>query len=200
MIDENQNLLFSSSPAISLAGVTFQTRVAIQYFDLPLLEVVRQVALANNPEYTTKIPIFAEDGTELAVAKGAQLYPTVAGVKAGIVMRHEPNLTVCEMGGGRPIFEMRRKGAAAISTTAELYTNDGAFLRWTDDAVSDFLFRKGTIDQVITPLVGGGLRVQAPGGGTVIMAGGARISADVGILIGNATKRVGGVGIHLRVP
>ena len=92
----------------------------------------------NTDAFTTKIPIYHNDGTKLAVAKGAQLHVTNEGEKAGVKMRHLPDGTVCEI-GGNPAFEIRHKGAAAISITAELFTYDGAFLKWSEVSLSGLL-------------------------------------------------------------
>ncbi|MGD0654875.1 MAG: hypothetical protein ABSA16_11060 [Thermoguttaceae bacterium] len=201
MIDESNKLLFIKSPNIVIANVTFITRVAIQYNDTPMLELIKEVTTLNTESYTTKIPIYNKDGVQLADAKGSQLYPTEAGKKVGVAMLHFPGLTVCEL-KGQPIFEIRRKEAAAVSVTAELFTYDGSFMKWSDDSVSGLLFNDpSTPFQAMQAGPGGkGLRIGYPGGGTVIMGSGSGIKADIGILFGTTTKPHGGVGIQLGVP
>ena len=107
----DEKLLFAESPTVTLASVTFiNTPIPIRYEDDPMLELVKEVQAG----YTIKMPIYHSDGTKLAVAKASQLYRTKEGEKAGIEMRHLPDGTVCEW-NGKPIFEIRRKGAAALS-------------------------------------------------------------------------------------
>ena len=107
-------------------------------------------------------------GHSSPVAKGNQLYPTAAGEKAGVKMRHLPDGTVCEI-NGKPAFQIRRSEHAALRMNAELFTNDGAFLKWSEESLSGLLTLKG----------GEGLQV----GG--IMLKDCTLRADVGIQIGN---------------
>jgi hypothetical protein len=139
-----------------------------------MLEFVKEVSTRNTEAFTTRVPIFHPDGTKLAVVKGANIYPTEEGKKAGVRMRHPPGATVCEL-NGKPVFEIRRKGAAAISMTAELHTFDGAFLKWSEVSLSGLL----------TVEAGGSLRI----GGLTIQ--GSTLQAPVGIQLGKPTKRLG---------
>lgn len=190
MIDDQNSLLFSDSPTVRISGMDFNCQVLLQYFDTPMLEVVQEVTTLNLSRYTTKLPIYHNDGTKLAVAKGSQLYRTADGEKAGVEMRHPPGMTVCEM-NGRPIFEMRRTGSAAVSMTAELYTNDGVFLKWSDASVSEMLFGSfiasfPKLGLVVEPADGGGLLIRRLDGlVATIVAGG--ITGRLGILIGTRT-------------
>ena len=118
-------LVFQESPRIELASNSFQdVPTILQYEDIPLIEVVR----TESAGYTTQISIYHSDGTFLARVKGAQMYRTAEGEKAGVSMRHPGLLTVCEM-NGKPIFELKREQAAALKLSAELYTNDGIFIK-----------------------------------------------------------------------
>jgi hypothetical protein len=128
-----EQLIFVQSPAIVIATNTFLCRIPIRYKDTPMLEFVKELTT-----YTTTIPIFHSDGTKLAVAKGSQLYRTKEGEKAGVTMRYVPDGTVCEI-NGKPAFEIRRKGAAALKMTAELFTCDAAFLKWSEETLSGVL-------------------------------------------------------------
>ena len=127
MKDDANKLVFTQSPGIIIANVTFHTRVAIQYSDTPVIELIKEVTTQNTDAFTTRIPIYYTDGTPLAVCKGSQLYSTEGGKKVGVAMKHYPGVTVCEL-KGKPIFEIRRKSAAAVSVAAELFTYDGSFL------------------------------------------------------------------------
>jgi hypothetical protein len=137
-----EQLLFSEIPQVVIASNTFICPIVIRYKDIPMLEMIREIKI-----FTTRIPIFHQDGTKLAVAKGAQLYETEEGKKAGVKMRHLPDCTVCEM-QGKPLFEIRRQGAAALKINAELFTSDGAFLKWSDERISGLINSKGNVLQI----------------------------------------------------
>ena len=109
-------------------------------------------------------------GQKLAVAKGNQLYATAEGERAGVAMRNLSDGTVCEI-NGKPAFEIRRKGAAALKITAELYTFDGAFLKWSEESLSGLLSLEPG-----KPLQIGGSTIQN-----------CYLQAEVGIQIGRAT-------------
>ena len=146
-----ENLMFSQSPQIVVATNTFiDVPIIIQYRETPLLEIVQEV----NAGFTTKIPIFHEDGTKLATAKGTQLYLTADGEKAGLQLHHPSNRTICEISGRTP-FEIERHGAAALKMSAELHTDDGSFVKWSDQEISSLLF--GDPDQ---PLMIGGMMMR----------------------------------------
>jgi len=83
MIDANDKLLFNTSPSALIAGVTFESRVVVQYIDTPMVEIVQEVTSLNTRGYTTQIPIYYNDGTKLAVVKGARLHATSEGKKVG---------------------------------------------------------------------------------------------------------------------
>jgi hypothetical protein len=133
-----EQLFFAQSPTIVIATNTFLCRIPIRYQDTAMMEFIKEVTTAHTDNFTSKIPIFHSDGTRLAVAKGNQLYPTAEGKRAGVAMRHLSDGTVCEI-NGKPAFEIRRKGAAALKMTAELYTFDGAFLKWSEESLSGLL-------------------------------------------------------------
>jgi hypothetical protein len=201
MADEPDKLIFfNSRPAVIIAGVTFFTRVPIQYSDTPLMEIIRHLATFRGDAYTTHIPIYYSDGTKLAVCKGTRIFPTDDGKKVGVELRYFPDVTVCEI-KGQPVFEIRRKGAAAISTVAELFTHDGSFVKWNDNALSGlFLNNPASPFQGIQVLPEGqGLQIGYPGGGTVRMLGGS-IQADIGIMVGEPKRPYTGVGIQLARP
>ncbi len=194
------NLLFSISPSVIIANVTFNTKVVIQYNDTPMLEVVQEVTV-KGPGFTTKIPIYHNDGTQLAVVKGSRLFLTEEGKKAGIIMQHLPGITVCKL-NHQTMFEIRRNGAAAISTTAELFTPDGSFLKWSNDSVSGMLFNNSNAwFQGLQLGPGGkGIQIGYPNGAKVIMNPGSSITGPIGILIGTSTQNQTVAGIHLSGP
>ena len=133
-MDATENLLFTELPETKIANNIIMSPIPIRYHDEAMLELVKEVKL-----YEAKVPIFHSDGTKLAVVKGSQLYDTDDGKKAGVSLRHLPGVTVCEI-SGKPVFEIQRKGAAAITMTAELYTYDATFLRWSDTFITGLLF------------------------------------------------------------
>jgi hypothetical protein len=118
-------LVFQNAPEVSVASNTFiRVPIVLQYDDTPLIEVVRE----QQAGYSTSIPIYHSDGTYLAKVVGSRLFATPAGEKAGVVLRHPQDATICEL-GGKTVFELRRTGAAALKENAELFTPDGTFVR-----------------------------------------------------------------------
>ena len=94
--------------------------------------------------FTTQFRIFNKDGIYIAKVKGSQVYLTEDGSKSNLILRHPPNMTVCEV-DGQTIFEVRRKDAAALRTDAELFTPDGRFLKANQQgAPSDLISRDGS--------------------------------------------------------
>ena len=123
--------MYQKSPELKLAGNTFvNVPVLIRHNGDPLIEVVHEITAG----YGIKFPIFHSDGTKLAVVKHRQLYRTDGGMKANIVLRHEPNLTVCEV-EGRTCMELHRAGAAAIEGSAELYAPEGVLVKAIPDGI-----------------------------------------------------------------
>src|SRR6266496_126205 len=129
------DVIFQESPVVEIATNKFiNVATIIQWEDVPLMEV-GQFEVAG---YTTRFAIYHNDGTKIAVVKGSQMYPTEEGERASLKMRHEPNLTACEL-EGRTIFELRRTGAAALKGTAELYAPEGVFIKANDADLSALL-------------------------------------------------------------
>ncbi len=126
------DVFFSASPEIEIATNRFiDVPTIIQFEDVPLMQVGNFEAAG----YTTKFAVYHSDGTKIAVVKGSQVYLTEEGKNASLKMRHEPDLTACEL-EGRTIFELRRNGAAALKGAAELYAPEGAFIRANDSDMS----------------------------------------------------------------
>ena len=143
------DLLYQSSPLIHFATNTFvNVPVILQYEDTPLLEVVREQAAG----YTTQFSIYHHDGTYLAKLKGSQLYATEAGKKAGLVLRHPPLKTICELNGS-PIIELTRLEAAALKTEAELFAPGGAFLKSSDADLTGYVLNNQAKQIMIGRLV-----------------------------------------------
>ena len=116
---------FSETTAVWCATNIFvNVPIILQYEDTPLIKVVQAETVGK----TTEFSIYHSDGTLLAKLKGARLFLTPEGEKAGLVVRHPPDMAVCEM-NGKEIIELKRIGAAAIATQAELYTPNGAFVK-----------------------------------------------------------------------
>jgi len=124
-----KELVFYQSPHVTIATNQFiDVPTILQYDDTPLIEVVR----VQPAGYTLQIPIYRSDGTCIAKAVGSRLFATEEGKAAGLSLRFPKNRTVCEL-DGKTLFEIHRHGAAALSTCAELYTPDGAFVRCAPD-------------------------------------------------------------------
>ena len=132
-------LVFQSSPTVTLATNQFvNVPVILQFDDTPLISVIREQALG----YTTEIPIFHADGTYLAKVKGTRVFPTQAGEKAGIAMRHPQGMTICEM-NGKTLFEIAHQAGDAFRTQAELYTPTGFLVKSTDTPTPQIIDSKG---------------------------------------------------------
>ncbi len=164
-------LVFIELPAVTIATNTFLCRIPIRYRDTAMLEIIRELTTNKTESFVTEIPIFYSDGTKLAVVKGRQIYRTADGEKVGVELRYLPDGTVCEI-KGKPAFEVRRKGAAALKMSAELHTFDGAFLRWSEEELSG-----------VISVAGESLKV---GGATLTRC---CLHGEVGIQIGTSTTR-----------
>lgn len=150
-------LIFQSRPEVFLGSNVFRNvPVIIQYHDTPMLEVGKY-ELAG---YSTKFQVFHNDGTSIAVVKGSQIYKTAEGEKVGLVLRHEPNLTVCEM-EGQAILELRREGPAALRGWAELYAPDGVLIKSSSPRLSALLQAGGDL-RIGTSIVRGGVCEDVP--------------------------------------
>lgn len=178
----NEPLFFYQTPAITIATNVFICRIPIRYRDTPILEFIREITTRQNEEVTTKIPVHHPDGTKLAVVKGNRIFKTEDGEKVGVELRYLPDGQVCEI-NGKPAFEIRRKGAAALKMDAELYTFDGAFLRWTKTDGSGLVCAEH-----------GGLRV-----GGVTMQG-CSFSGEVGIQVGDTAAEPRGAAVFINLP
>ena len=137
---EPQDIVFQEQPAVTIGGNHFLCPTVIQWEDTPLLEVGK----FETAGFTTKFAVYNSSGDALATVKGCQVYRTEAGKQSGIEMRHEPNLTACEV-NGKTIFELRRTGAAALKGAAELYSPNGVFLKATDPELYGLLGTGGKL-------------------------------------------------------
>jgi hypothetical protein len=118
-------LIFSKSPEITIATNTFvNVPTILQYENTPLIQVVK----IDKANFTTQIPIYDLNGTYLAKAVGSRLFVTAMGKNAGLILRYPKDMTVCEL-NGRTLFEIKYDSPVSLSTSAELYTPDGAFIK-----------------------------------------------------------------------
>jgi hypothetical protein len=124
---ERDELIFRESPNIEFATNTFiNVPVILQYEDTPIITVEKNIKL----EYDIKIPIYDSDGTKLATAKNSRIYAD-KNVEGKIVIDKRPHIWVCKM-NGHEIFEIRQKEGDLFKVTAELYTPDGHFIKYSD--------------------------------------------------------------------
>jgi hypothetical protein len=152
--------IFDSHPDVTIAGNTFRNVPTIlQFEETPLLQVGRFV----DAGFTTRFPVYHSDGTKIAVVDGSRIFLTEEGKAAQLALRHEQNLTVCEL-EGKPILELWREGAAALRGKAELYAPRGVLVQADDSAQA---FDKGT-------------HLEAHG---IIMQGNVIENAPIGVLI-----------------
>jgi len=130
-------LVFNESPILELGTNLFiNVHVVLQFETIPLISVEKRVRAG----YEIEIPIFYRDGTKLAKVKGAQIYLTPAGRKVGVTLRYPQGKTICEMAGA-PVFEIQRSGAAALRTSAELYTPDGSFIKCSNESMGSYVMK-----------------------------------------------------------
>ena len=128
-------LVFQTHATVEFATNTFiDVPVILQYADTPLVELVRQ---AKTGKFMPSIPIFHPDGTYLAKAKGSRLFLTKEGKMAGLKMDYVQGVNACTL-AGKTLFEIRRKGAAAVAIDAELFAPGGVFVRYREHPLSDF--------------------------------------------------------------
>jgi hypothetical protein len=169
----DQSLVFTQVSAVVIANNTFVCRVPICYKDTPMLEFVQHMPKHNAPTLTTRIPIFHSDGTLLAVLKGGSLQATDDGKKAAVKLLHLPDGAACEL-NGKTLLEIKRT-KTALSVTAELFTNDGVFLKWSENELNGRMSPAPNAPRI------GGLTMT-----------GCKFSGDVGIQIGVPTRHFGG--------
>jgi hypothetical protein len=125
MPTEPDTLIFFQSPEVEYAGNFFiNVPIILEYDNTPLIEVVQAEAAG----FTTQFQIFNKDGVYIARVKGSRLFLTEEGQKSNLRLRHPDKMTVCEL-DNQTIFEVRRKEAAALKTSAELFTPDGRFMK-----------------------------------------------------------------------
>ncbi|MDR1004685.1 MAG: hypothetical protein LBL97_06750 [Prevotellaceae bacterium] len=122
------SLVFQTHPKVEIAGNTFiNVPVILQYEDVNLIEVVHDMEIG----YTSRIPIYHPDGTKLAVATGNRLYPTNEGKNTNLQIDKYEGVWVCKL-DNRELFEIHQQTGDAFKTIAELYTQDGFFIKIPD--------------------------------------------------------------------
>lgn len=137
-------LVYQTLPHVTFATNNFiNVPVILQFDDTPLISIVREEELG----YTSEIPIYHSDGTYLAKVRGTRIFPTDAGKKAGLELRHLRDMTVCEM-AGRTIFEIFHQPGDAFRTQAELHTPNGYFVKSSNAPLFDVISASGDAFQV----------------------------------------------------
>lgn len=126
----NTNLVFQTPPNVVIAGNTFiNVPVILLYENVKIIEVVKDLEIG----YTSKIPIFHPDGTQLAVTVGNRLFLTDEGKKANIEIDKYEGVWVCKL-DNRELFEIHQQTGDSFKTIAELYTQDGSFIKIPDQS------------------------------------------------------------------
>lgn len=146
--------------------------VILQYKNVPLIKTLKFV----DASYTAEFNIFNQDGVQLAVVKGTQIYLTENGKKTNLVHRYLEDGTAVEL-DGKTLYELRRTEATALKAEAELFTPTGQFVRCHSDV---------SIDSIIEakPFQYGG----------VTMSHNAIVGAKIGILVDDTGVYVGANG------
>jgi hypothetical protein len=81
-------LIYQNHPSVVIATNTFvNVPTIIQFEDVPLLEVGKFA----DAGYTTRLAVYHNDGTKIAVVKGSRIFLTEEGKKANLTP--EPNRT-----------------------------------------------------------------------------------------------------------
>lgn len=134
-----KSLTFSESPTVLFGGNKFiNIPVILKYEAENLIEVVKELGVG----FETKIPIFHSDGTKLAIVKGNRIYKTEDGKKAGLDFDSQEKITYCNL-NGKTIFELRHEIGELFKLDAELYTNDGVFLKSSDSPIPELIDSSG---------------------------------------------------------
>lgn len=121
-------LVFQKFPIVDLGSNLFiNCPTILQFDDEPLIAIIRH----QNTRFSTSIPIYHQDGTYLARVVGSQIHMTEDGKKAGVQLFHPQGMTVCKI-ENQTLFEIKRQDAAALKTTAELYTPSGYLVKYSD--------------------------------------------------------------------
>jgi hypothetical protein len=123
----DEKLIFSASSKIEFATNTFvNVPVILRYEDTDIISLQRQVPT----EYHSKISIYHSDGTKLATAVNSRIF-LEDGIKTDIKIDKYPNLWVCKM-NGKEIFEIHQQPCDQFKLYAELFTNDGFFIKYSN--------------------------------------------------------------------
>jgi len=121
-------LIFQTSPIVTLATKKFiNVPVILKFEDINLIEIIRE----GKFNFTTRIPIYHSDGTELGVARGNSFFPTEPGKKAGVTIENYVGLWICKM-DSKPIFEIRKRTGDSFIISAELYATEGYSVKFAD--------------------------------------------------------------------
>ena len=130
--DNTDQWFFLETPAVWFAGSTFiNVPTILKVDDTRLIQIVDYGVQSIPAGYTIEFEIYNKDGVYVAKVKGSRLHLTPDGEKSNLKLRHPNRMTVCEL-DGKTLFEMRREEAAALKTSAELYTQNGSFVRGND--------------------------------------------------------------------
>jgi len=141
-------LYFQESPEVTVATNTFiNVPVILQYEDTPLMEIIKEQSLG----FTTQIQIYHSDGTYLAKVKGNRIYPTPEGKKMNIEIIDDFGKFACIL-QNKTLFELSHGVDNNFKAEAELYTQDGRFVKCSDSPEPKLFDLNGnviTIDGII---------------------------------------------------
>ena len=134
-----ETLTFQKIPIVTIATNKFiNVPIILKYEDINLIEIINELGVG----FSTQIPIFHSDGTYLAKVKGNRIFPTEDGKKAGIKLDQRLGLTICSM-DNQTLFEIHHQTGESFKAFAELYTNDGCFVKCTDAPQPNLIDTKG---------------------------------------------------------
>lgn len=130
------NELFYQSPPVVTIGTNkfIDVPIILKYEDLDLIQIVKEQTLG----FTTEIPIFHSDGTYLAKVNGTRIYPTEAGKKAGLVLDKRSLQTILTL-DGKTLFEINHTSGDSFKMTAELFTDTGVFIKYSDSPIPEIV-------------------------------------------------------------
>jgi hypothetical protein len=167
------DLVFQDHPDVHIGTLTFRRVPTILKFeDVPLI----QVSNSKTAGWRTRFDLYHPDGTPIAVVKGARVFLTEEGRKAQFKLHNFPDVIACDL-DGHTLFELRRRGPAALSTWAELFTPTGILIK-AADSLESLLPQSGGYVRVGNSSIRNALIEDCPVGLKVYKSGGIRFQVS----------------------
>lgn len=131
-------LFFQTSPHVTIAtNIFINVPTILKFEETNLIEVIKD----QNIGYTTQIPIYHPDGTLLATAKGNRLFLNKDN-KANLTMNKLANVWECKR-DKETLFEIHIQQGDSFKISAELYTPEGYFVKFSDQPSPELIDMNG---------------------------------------------------------